>query len=396
MTLSRTGDSMAFIVIAWLALVTGGARAVGLVAFLGGIVSPVTAPIIGYLIDKLGLRPLLLVDNAGRGLLMLGLAALVRGGHARLSYLVIFAVASAVLSPATELGQNAATPELVPDADLEAANRLLASSWDVSAWLGPAFAGFAITVLGPSAVLVIDAATYFVMCAVAVVLPSRLATAEPRGGGEGRRRRGADVLVGFRVLWQLRPVAVLTVITVADLFLSGMMEVFLPAFSKLTLHQGATQYGLLVSIVGAACLCGTLILSPFVGRLGPGRGLALVLAARGLLLFPLMFAGSFGIAALIVAIASVPDGSFFPISRTVQQRLIPAEVRGRVLGARGALTAAGFPLGSAACGLLVAGLGTGPTVGIMAAGYLPLAAAILLTPQLMISGPAVTASASSA
>jgi hypothetical protein len=165
-----------------------------------------------------------------------------------------------------------------------------------------------------------------------------------------RRRRGASLLVGFRVLWQLRPVAALTVITVADLFLSGMMEVLLPAFSKLALRQSATQYGLLVSIAGAACLAGTLILSPIAGRLGTGRGLALVLAARGLLLLPLMFAGLLRRGRSDRRDCVLPDGSFFSISRTVQQRLIPAEVRGRVLGARGALTAAGFPLGAAACG----------------------------------------------
>jgi predicted MFS family arabinose efflux permease len=383
-TLSRIGDAMAFIVIAWLALGAGGARAVGLVMFLGGIVSPVTAPVIGFLLDRLGLRWLLLADNLGRGLLMLGLAGLVRTGQAKLSYLVIVAVLSAVLSPATELGQNTATPALVPDADLDAANRLLASSWDVSAWLGPAFAGFAIEAVGPAAVLVVDAATYFAMCFVALWLPGRPDQPPPAG----KDRPGGQLLVGFRVLWQLRAVAVLTVVTTADLLLSGMMEVYLPALTKLTLHEPASRYGLLVSIAGLACLAGTLILTPFVGRLGPGRALAVVLAVRGLLLFPLAFAGTWGVAAIIVAVASVPDGSFFPVSQSIQQRLIPAELRGRVLGAKGALTAAGFPLGSALGGLLVAGLGTSAVAAIMAAGYLPLAAGILLTPELMHNGAA--------
>lgn len=381
-TFSRIGDSMTFVVISWLALGIGGPRAVGLVVFTGGILTPVTAPVIGYLLDRLGLRWLLFADNLGRGVLMLGLASLVWLGHVRLEYLLAFEILSALLSPATELGQNVAVPMLVESRELGAANRLLASSWDVAAWLGPAFAGFAISVIGSAQVLLIDAATFFTMSGIASLMPGRHESSEAEQA-EIPQSVISRLLVGFRVLWQLRPVAVLAIISLADLFLAGMMEVFLPAFNKLTLHEGPAQYGLLVSIAGLACLCGTLLLTPLVDRLGSGPALALVLVARSLAVLPLAFAGSWGIAAILVAIASVPDGSFFPISRTIQQRLIPAHLRGRVQGARGALGAAGFPLGAALGGLLVARIGAGPTAAVMAVGYLPLAAAIMLTPQLM-------------
>jgi MFS family permease len=73
-TFSRVGDAMTFIVVSWLALRAGGPRAVGLVAFAGGCAGPVTAPVIGYLIDRLGLRLLMMADNVARGCLMAGLA----------------------------------------------------------------------------------------------------------------------------------------------------------------------------------------------------------------------------------------------------------------------------------------------------------------------------------
>jgi MFS family permease len=381
-TVSRVGDSMTFIVISWLALGLGGPRSVGVVVFAGGIVSPVTAPVIGYLLDRLGVRACLLADNLGRGVLMLGLASLVRLGHVRIEDLIGFQVLSACLSPATELAQNVATPMLTEPGELGAANRLLGSSWEISAWLGPAFAGFAIAAIGSAQVLFIDAATFFTMAGIAPMMPGRQERSEEEAA-EVSQRVMRQLLIGFRILWRLRPVAVLTVIGLADLFLGGMMEVFLPAFNKLTLHQGPVQYGLLVSIAGLACLCGTLFLTPVVDRLGAGTALVLVLAARGLAVLPLAFVVSWRAAAIVVAVAAVPDGSFFPITQTIQQRLIPAGLRGRVQGARGALGVAGFPLGSALGGLLVAGVGAHATAAVMAAGYLPLAAAIMLTPQLM-------------
>jgi hypothetical protein len=109
----------------------------------------------------------------------------------------------------------------------------------------------------------------------------------------------------------------------------------------------------------------------------------LVLAARGLALLPLAAVSSWAVAAVVVAVAAMPDGPFFPISRTVQQRLIPAPVAGRVQGARSALGVVGFPLGAAVGGAAVAALGAGPTAVLMAAGYAALALAVLATPSVL-------------
>jgi MFS family permease len=381
-TFSRVGDAMTFIVISWIALGIGGARAVGLVVFAGGCVGPLSAPLIGYLLDKLGLRLLLLADNLTRGVLMLGLAALVDLGHVRLEYLMIFSIFSGLLSPATELGQNIAVPILLESSELDAANRLLASTWEIAAWIGPASAGIAISLIGSGSVLFVDAGTFFIMALVALAMPGRLDSPE----NDATRASGGTVsqfFSGFRVLWQLRPVAVLTIVGVANLFLGGMMETFLPAFNKLTLHQGPAQYGLLVSLAGVACLCGTLFLSPIATRLGYGPGLVMVLAVRGIAVLPLAFIGSWELAAVFIAISALPDGGFSPLSRSIQQRLIPAQVRGRVQGAKATLSVAGFPLGSAAGGLLFSAIGAHPVAAVMAIGYLPLAATVFLTPKLM-------------
>lgn len=367
-TFSRVGDAMTFIVVSWLALRAGGPRAVGLVAFAAGCAGPVTAPLIGHLIDRLGLRPLMLADNLIRGCLMAGLAVLADLGLARLGYLVAFAVGAALLSPATELARDVALPALVEEGQLDAAN-LLASSWDVAAWLGPALAGIALGVVGPAPVLFADAATFFAMAVVALGLPGR----------PGHRQEGGDhgLASGFRLLWRLRPVAIITVIGVADLFLAGLMEVFLPAFSKLTLHQGPAVYGLLVSLAGFACLVGTLCLTPLVTRLGYGPALIVVLAVRGLAVLPDRLRRVMGAGGRLRRAGGGAGRELFPISATIRQRLIPAHVRGRVAGASGALGAAGFPLGAAAGGLLIVAAGTRFTAAAMALGYLPLAVAVL-------------------
>jgi MFS family permease len=382
-TVSRVGDAMTFVVTSWLALSLGGPRAVGIVVFIGGCVAPLTSPFIGYLMDRLGLRIMLLIDNATRGALMIGLALLVHSGGVQLWQLVLFAVLSAVLSPATELAQNVAVPELLGSAELDAANRLLAATWDLSAWIGPAIAGFGIDLIGSAPMLFVDAATFFVMAVVALAMPGRVEASDTEGRPAEAGSALGRLFSGFVLLWRLRPVAILTVVAAADLFLGGMMEVFLPSFNRITLHDGAGAYGLLVSIAGVACLVGTVGLSPLLTRMGYGPGLVTSLIVRGILVAPLAFVGSWGVAAAFVALAAVPDGCFFPIARTVQQRLIPPGFRGRVQGARGLLGVAGFPLGSAIGGVLFPLLGAHGTAAVMAVGYLPLALAVLLSPPLM-------------
>jgi MFS family permease len=381
-SLSRTGDAMTFVVLSWLALNIGGPGAVGLVVFVNGCLAPISAPFLGYLMDRLGMRLLMVTDNLIRGLLILVLAALVHTGQAGLPHLVGFAVLVGLLSPATELGQDVAVPTLLTSRELDAANRLMAASWDISAWIGPAVAGFGIELFGYTPVLVVDAATFFVMAAVSLTMPGR---SETTGESAESAQHGAlrRLFSGFVILWKLRPVVVMTLLSVANLFLGGMMEVFLPAFNQINLDGGAGEYGLLVSIAGVMSLLGTLVLTPLVTRLGYGPGLILVLIARGLAVLPLAFVGSWTLAAVFLAIASLPDGSFFPMARTVQQRLVPPEVRGRVQGARGALGVMGWPLGGAVGGLLVAGWGPSAVAIVIGLAYLPLAYVIFRNPLIM-------------
>ena len=373
-TISRCGDVMTAVVISWLALRAAGPQALGLVALAGGLVRAAAAPVAGHLLDRLGPRILMLADNLGRGLLMTALACIAWSGQVAIGLLIGFAVAAALLSPATEVGQAMVTPRLVRPGELDAACRLLSGSWSASASLGPAMAGLAMGIIGAGPVLLIDAATFFLMAVVATLLPGRpdQASRNSAASQPGLPAR-ARLMSGFVLLWQMRVLAVLTLVSVGMLFLDGMTELFLPAFTRLVLHQGPAQYGLLVSVSGLAALAGTFLVAPLAGWLRPGPGLAVLLVTRAALIVPLALARSWLAGAVVIAAAALPDGAVYPILAAARQRLIPAAVAGRVQGAQSALSAAGFPLGSAVGGILAAGPGVPVLAVVLAAGYLPLA-----------------------
>lgn len=81
----------------------------------------------------------------------------------------------------------------------------------------------------------------------------------------------------------------------------------------------------------------------------------------------LALAGNVGVAVALVAIASFLWGPYYVVQRTLVQRLVPADARNQVVGARMAISPLGFPLGSAAGGLLLDHISTDVVIVAMSA-----------------------------
>ncbi|WP_143591641.1 hypothetical protein [Thermoactinospora rubra] len=85
--------------------------------------------------------------------------------------------------------------------------------------------------------------------------------------------------------------------TFSLLTISGALEVFYPVFSRDVLDVNADGYGLLISASGLGGLLGTLLLTPYLGRLRPHLAIGLAFAARLLILLPLGFVNGHLVAA---------------------------------------------------------------------------------------------------
>ena len=146
-----------------------------------------------------------------------------------------------------------------------------------------------------------------------------------------------------------------------------------PVYALNVLRDGAGAFGVLLGAAGAGGLCGVLFGLPLFLRLPERVRLAAVIAAGAPAFAALALVGSLAVAAALVAVASFLWGPYYAIERSRFQRGVPDDVRGQVTGARAALCALGFPLGSAAGGLLLAGMPTTSVVMLLALGYLVLA-----------------------
>ena len=352
---SRMGDQLTLVALIWFVLqLTGSGIAIGLVVLCFQLPAIVASPLMGILLDRYQPRIVMAVDNFGRACIIAAIPVLYLTGTLQLWMAYALALCTGVLSPATSVGLNIIVPKIVPDAELERANSLSAISWDFSTLLGPAIAGFLIIFMGAPLVLLIDALSFLLMSVMALALPHIQRVNAPKA----RDSKRSGNLLGFGTLFRMKPVLLLSILTLLFLFMQGLTEVAIPVYSQKTLNSGSAGYGLLMTAFSIGSLLSLAFISQrWIHDSRQGITLALILLLSGLTLAPLILIHTLPLALLVIGIAGLAAAPYYVVEQSIAQRLVPEQVRGQIFGARGALNVAGYPLGGLTGGVLLATLG---------------------------------------
>ena len=375
MMISRAGDAFTAVALSWVVLDIGGPFQLGIVLMCFGLPRIVGGLVAGRVLDRWNPRLLLAADNAARGMLIAVVPVLLWLHHLAVADLYAIAVASALLSAVTEVAEAALVPRMVDDEHLEGANSLLAANWELAGIAGPMVSGVIIVAAGPALALLLDAISFAVMSALCLSLPAfrPVRTAHP-----GPRAAGRNWL-GLGVLFRFPAVVVLTACTVGMLCLDGIATVLYPVYCRTFLHVSAAGYGVLVSAAGLGALLGVVAGAGLSGRLPPRLRIGAVIACGAPLFGLLRFAPDLPAAVVLLALATFGWGPYFALDRTLVQRLVPDDVRSRLLGARMTISSLGFPLGSVIGGVLLGAIGVPVMIPVIAGAYLALGSLPLLT-----------------
>jgi predicted MFS family arabinose efflux permease len=351
LTISYLGDQFTLITLLWFVLqLTGSGAAVGLVILCFDLPGVLTGALLGRLLDRCQPRLVMGFDNLARAALIAAIPALYALGSLQLWHVLVLALLAGALSPATTAGVRAFVPHLVDDAALDRANALTAASLQLSYLAGPVAAGFAVARLGGPWALFIDAASFLLMGLLALTLPT--IAREPRVARLAAAQRW-PLLGGFRALFSLPHVPALTLLSLVFFFSYGPLEAALPVYSRQALHANAGAYGLLWTGFGMGAFAGVLTLTKLSRRWPPGIALPMIAVLWGALLCPLFFIRKLPFAMLFLGVAGASWAPYTPMETTLLQRLLPAEIRGQVFGARHSLLVAASPLGAAFGGVLL-------------------------------------------
>jgi MFS family permease len=328
LTVSLVGDGIFLVAMAWQAFELWNAPAA--LALLG---IAMTVPTIAFLLpggvlsDRLDRRTVLLWSDLGRAFTIALLAALSLAGLLRFWELVVivavYSVGTAFFTPALD----AIVPDVVPAADLAAANSLDQFVRPIALRLaGPALGGLLVATLGAGSAFAIDAVTFLASTvAVFAIRPP----APARSGHVDSSLRAAKEGFAFvrRRVWLW---GTLLSAAIAYLAFMGPAEVLLPYVVKNDLHASAGDLGLVFGAGGVGAVGAALVM----GQRGhPRRDVTFMYATWTLA--TLAVAG-YGLAAsswqlmLACLLFNALETAGTIVWMTIKQRHVPAAMLGRV------------------------------------------------------------------
>jgi MFS family permease len=324
-------------------------------------------PLTGFAADHLDRRKLLIATQAAMGVLALGLGLLTVAGIVQLWQVYLFAFGLGCVTAFDAPARQTFVSELVGEADLSNAVALNSTSFNAARMIGPAVAGILIAAVGSGWVFLINAASFVaVLCSL-----SFLRVGELHRTTRGARTPGG-LADGFRYVWKRPDLKAILLM----LFLIGTFglnfPIFISTMSVTVFHAGASQYGLLTSIMAVGSVTGALLSArrekPRTGLLFAGAalfGFGLTLAA----LMPSYWL--FGLALVVIGVAAQTFTT--TANSTVQLSTEPA-MRGRVMAILLSIALGGTPIGAPIVGWVADmfgprwALGIGAAAGFAAAG----------------------------
>ena len=383
---TNAGDSLYTVAVLWLAfelssstLVTGALNAILLLPWLLQV-------IVGPLVDRLPLKSVLVGSQVVQGVVVLVLPLAAVTEHLRVGVLFVVApvlvLATLVMAPM----ETSLLPRIVDDDRLSEANSALATVTLGLDMVFDAIGGGIIAVFGAMTLFVADSLTF----AVAAVLFAGITLGTPGDSGgsvetgdDGPAVRSvlgsyvSDLRAGVEILRGTLFVELIMLTAVAN-FAAGVTLAILPAFGDGL--GGPAFYGLLLGALGVGRLVGSVI-GPYV----EGVPYGLVLLSQGLganCWVAAVLVPSQALTVFLFGMAWVPAGVSGVLTSTLDQRLFPADLLGRISATKGTASGATLPLGSLVGGVVAEALGTTTTMALAAGGFGFTAVYVLLRPRL--------------
>jgi MFS family permease len=332
--ISFLGDSVGLIaLLLYTASHFGTGLAVALLMIAGDFVPSLLSPVAGAASDRWDRRTVLISCELVQGGLIAVIAVTLPSLPLLLFLVAVQCCVAAVFQPAA----RSAVPSLVPDASLERANAAIGFGTNGMDSAGPLAGAALLALLSVRDLLLADAGTFVISAALLATLPALPAQYGRRAAAARPTRSPTAALLaqardGLRFIWQDRAVRVITLVFCAVVLFNGVDDVALVFLARHTLHGSNSAASLVYAGAGLGMLAGFLV----IARAAPRLSMPLLIVAGyaisslGNLLTGLSFAILAALGFQVVrglGIAAMDVGH-----NTLIQRVVPAEMLGRVFG----------------------------------------------------------------
>lgn len=370
--ISFTGSWIESVALAWLVYrMTGSTLMLGVMSFMSTLPTFFLSPVAGWLVDRFPHRLIIIWTQMLSVLLSLVLAAMTLTGEATIGRLMAMAVLSGTVVTLDLPARQAFLSDLVFDAeDLMNAIALNSSMVNISRMIGPAVAGFVISLFGEGWCFFINSLSYV---PVAVVVA---------GVGKGRGVRPERVLAsfhqelleGFSYVRSTATVrnALLLIFVVSMTALS--FSLLMPVYSRDILKGGPHTMGFLTTAGGIGAFAGTLFLARRTKVAGLWRTAVWGAGTLGGALIGFAFSTNLALSLVLLTVVGCSATILVAGSNAVVQTVTPYAMRGRAMSFFTMALLGSAPFGDLLLGALAARIG--PVISLALAGGCAVAAAV--------------------
>jgi MFS family permease len=368
-TLSRIGDFLFQIAMAWWVLEkTGSATAMGTVLFFSILPTVIFSLIGGVVVDRMRRGVVLFLSDAARCLIMVIGTWLAFTDQLVLWQIIIIALAFGFADAFFMPAYNAIIQQIVPHRDLPSANSINSLSMQFGRVAGPAIGGIAAGIGGTAFAFGVNAFSFFigaltVLPLLSVPRPASQEEAFSPGGFFHDLRGGFQTIFASPILW-----ITILVFSITNITLAGPYSIAMPFLVKEQLGGDEKTLGLIYSIFPIGYAIASLIMGAFprIRYRGLVFYIASIIAGLGLGIFGLH------VPFYILVIAALFNGAALEIVGLVWmnllQELVPPEKMGRVSSVDMLGSFVLLPVGFALTGWLVDEIGV--TTVFLASGIL--------------------------
>ncbi len=385
-SVSRVGDQFTAFALPVLAVYALNPTAIE----MGYLAAAATLPfllfglVVGVWLDRMRKRPVLIVGDLTRGILVGTIAVLGFGGLLRMTYLYVFAFVIGVLTVFFDIAYQSYVPVLVPRQTLTDANSKLETTSSMALVGGPSAAGVVVEFLSAPAAMLFDAFSFFFSTGYLLRIrhreeplrtPRTTSPAPDREKGlravlrrhlPRTQRREAqttsrsaslatDLREGLRVVLgepRLRMIAGCT--GTSNFFSSAFYALFF-LYALDELHFSALVLGIVQAVGASGGVVAALTTTRITQRVGVGWSIILGAAISGFAMLPVALVQ--GILAAPV-IAACLGATFFGIllynidQVSFRQTIVPIRLQGRLNATMRTIVWGTLPLGGLAGGFL--------------------------------------------
>ncbi|WP_430788941.1 MFS transporter [Virgibacillus flavescens] len=356
--ISFFGDQIYLIAIPLMVLaITGSPFSMGMVAAIERL--PVLLqPVTGILSDRLNRKMLLLICDAGRGLIVGLIGILFMMDLLEMWQLYCAALTIGVLSQIYNTSQFASVPNMVKRRDLHAVNSINTGMFNTAVLVAPGLGGVLISLYNPGYALLINSLSFFV--AFIAVLSIDIKKAIPENNEKRTFRE--DIKEGFDFVIQTKPILFTNLAILISVFGTTLFLTMMIFHLKDTIQLSTTQIGWLLSIGGAGAVFGALVTNLLRKQFSYRMILFLSSFMGGASIVFFSLSETFVTLVMFNLVGTVAVSMMNPCIATIRQTLTPDYLLGRVQATSRFMTWILLPLAAFLAGITAAQIGTDKTI----------------------------------